>query len=88
MADEEIDGFAPGARPLCVYCSKPWTDDMIRVMNKTSLEHGYYGDVDNVQTYTHIDINCSSCKRPIYRKEVVAETDGYCFGWDIASKAK
>jgi hypothetical protein len=57
--------------PLCVWCSVPWTDDMLKVSAEAELEGGYYpGDavVDNIDAI--IDITCSTCKRLVYRKEV------------------
>jgi hypothetical protein len=63
------DGFAPGARPVCVFCSAPWTDDMIHVYD-IDARHGSgsydFGPVDQRAT---LDITCSTCKRLIYRKE-------------------
>lgn len=80
MANEDVDGFAPGARPICVYCNKPWSDDMISVMNMTEVENGYYpGDIDGVDVDTKIDITCDGCKRLIYRKEVRRHTSGLRF---------
>lgn len=62
-------GFAKDARPLCPFCSAPWTDDMIRVFD-VDAQHGYgsydFGPEDERAT---VDITCTSCKRLIYRKE-------------------
>lgn len=69
MGDPKVDGFAPGARPLCVFCNVPWTDDMIRVFEIDAM-HGYgsydFGKEDETAT---VDITCQSCGRLIYRKE-------------------
>ncbi len=68
-ADDDIDGFAPGARPICVFCNAPWTDKMIQVYD-VDARHGYgsydFGPEDQQAT---VDIRCSTCKRLIYRKE-------------------
>lgn len=65
----EVDGFAPGARPICVFCNAPWTDDMIRVYD-IDASHGEgsydFGPEDQRAT---VDIICGSCDRLIYRKE-------------------
>lgn len=71
MAENELDGFAPGARPICVFCNAPWTDDMLQVSAEIGLEDGYYGETylsgDGVAL---VDITCGSCKRLVYRKEI------------------
>ena len=72
-----MSGFEPGARPLCVFCSKPWTDGMIKIMAQSEVSTGYYGDPDGVDTIATIDITCESCDRLIYRKEVRGETMAY-----------
>ena len=57
--------------PLCVFCSAPWTDDMLAVFAEAELEHGYYeGDVSVDTIDMVIDVTCSSCNRLVYRKEV------------------
>lgn len=66
VLDEE--GFAVGARPLCPFCSKPWSAKMMGQFHDTQIENGYYGDVDGVKAT--IDITCDGCTRLIYRKEV------------------
>ncbi len=71
---DNLDGFAPGARPICVFCNAPWTDDMIRVLAESEVQSGYYGDVDEIETTATIDVTCAGCKRLIYRKEVVGST--------------
>jgi hypothetical protein len=68
--NDDIDGFAPGARPLCVFCSSPWTDDMIKTLHSTEVETGYYGTLEGVDLEELIDITCTSCNRLIYRKEI------------------
>jgi len=69
VSEEDIDGFAPGARPICVFCNAPWTDDMITVYDiDASHGPGSY-DVGPENQQATVDITCSTCKRLIYRKE-------------------
>lgn len=66
---EEIDGFAPGARPICVFCNAPWTDDMINI-HDIDARHGEGSyDFGPYNQRATLDITCESCKRLIYRKE-------------------
>lgn len=69
MTNEIAEGFQPGARPLCVFCSAPWTDEMI-LIEDIDAQHGEgsYGFGPENQRAT-LDITCSTCKRLIYRKE-------------------
>lgn len=57
--------------PLCVFCSAPWTDDMLHIYASADIELGYYeGEIDGVTTDIKIDVTCSSCDRLVYRKEI------------------
>jgi hypothetical protein len=56
--------------PLCVWCSAPWDDDMVKVFASTKVEQGWYGELEGVDLYVNIDVTCSKCKRLVYRKEV------------------
>lgn len=56
--------------PLCVFCSAPWTDDMLRVSAQCDTSTGYYGETDIDGVRMNLDVHCSSCKRLVYRKEV------------------
>lgn len=75
--EKETEGFAPGARPVCVFCNTPWSDDMIKTMHQTEVETGYYGDVEAVELREIIDITCHKCQRVIYRKEIAKHIPGY-----------
>ena len=74
MAAKKIDGFAPGARPICVFCNALWTDDMIRVLAESEVSTGYYGDLDGVNNMATISVICEGCKRLIYSKECRGDT--------------
>lgn len=57
--------------PLCVWCSAPWTDDMLKVYVTADLDWGYYpGDFTIEGADTVIDVTCSSCGKLVYRKEI------------------
>lgn len=75
MTDEpEKDEIPP---PLCVWCSAPWTDDMLKVSSQAEMETGYYDDKWVESIDTTIDVTCSTCKRLVYRKEVRSYHCGY-----------
>lgn len=69
MMAEDISGFSPGARPVCVFCNAPWTDDMIRVFDVDACHGEGSYDFGPENERATIDITCGSCKRLIYRKE-------------------
>ena len=56
--------------PLCVFCSAPWTDDMLKVSAEAEMEDGWYGERYLNHIDIVIDVTCSSCKRVVYRKEI------------------
>lgn len=72
-AQVDEDGFAVGARPLCPFCSKPWTAKMMDMFETCAITIGYYGDPEDV--HITIDIKCDGCDRVIYRKEVTEWPD-------------
>ena len=55
--------------PLCVFCSAPWTDGMLKVFAGASEEGDYYGGSYVTGISVEIDVTCSSCGRLVYRKE-------------------
>ena len=61
--------------PLCVWCSAPWTEDMMAVYACADVEEGYYGGVDRVAATVIIEVTCSSCKRVVYQKECCGNVD-------------
>lgn len=66
---KKTEGFQPGARPICVFCNAPWTDEMIRVYD-VDAQHGegsYDFGPENMEAT--LEIKCSSCDRLIYKKE-------------------
>lgn len=65
MADE--DKIPP---PLCVWCSKPWSDEMVAAQAEVDIEDGYYNEYHVRSADLTIDITCSACKRLVYRKEI------------------
>ena len=57
-------------KPLCVFCSAPWTDDMVKISAQAEIEWGYYPDDGSIQEIeVKVDIVCSSCGKLVYRKE-------------------
>lgn len=68
MTEPKADAPPP---PLCVFCSAPWTDEMLKVFAVATEYHGYYdGDIWVSRVDTTIDVTCGSCKRLVYRKEL------------------
>ena len=65
----QTNGFVKEARPLCPFCSKPWTDDMIRVFDVDASHGPDSYDFGPENERATVDITCSSCERLIYRKE-------------------
>lgn len=59
------DGPPP---PLCVWCSAPWTDDMMKVYADADISWGDYGGLDGIEVT--IDVTCSTCNRLVYQKHV------------------
>jgi hypothetical protein len=62
--------------PLCVYCSAPWTDAMVKVGAACELEDGHYGGSWVDRIVVNIEAHCESCTRLVYRKEVT-QRGGY-----------
>lgn len=68
MMGTNIEGFAPGARPICVFCNAPWTDEMVRVFDIDASHGAGSYDFGPENQHATIDITCSNCDRLIYRK--------------------
>jgi formate-dependent nitrite reductase cytochrome c552 subunit len=59
--------------PLCVWCSAPWCDEMVKAQADVEVEDGYYQGEYYVRSADIVlDITCSTCKRLVYRKEIRA----------------
>lgn len=57
--------------PLCVYCSAPWTSDMMHVYSEADEEFGYYPGEHCINGIdSTIEVTCSTCGRLVYKKEV------------------
>ena len=65
ILEREVNGWVKP--PLCVFCNAPWTDDMIEV--EASASAGCETCGSGSEPYGTITINCSSCKRLVYRKD-------------------
>lgn len=53
--------------PLCVFCSKPWTDTMIEIEANSSEgcdTCGWGGG-----SYGTVSIHCEHCKKLVYQKD-------------------
>ena len=63
--DWRLNGWV--VRPLCPFCSAPWTDDMIECEATSSggCDTCGFGET----TSGTIRINCHSCGRLIYQKD-------------------
>ena len=71
MSENDVDGFAPGARPICGFCNTPWTDEMVGLFAEADECHGYYPGEHSIEGIDAVvDITCASCQRLIYRKEL------------------
>lgn len=83
--ESENSGSSPGEAanpppPLCVWCSAPWTDGMVKVLADAEMYHGYYeGDISVERITASIEVICSSCNRLVYKKELgeVPHSGGY-----------
>jgi hypothetical protein len=55
-------------RPLCPFCSAPWTDDMIKVEDVSCSQGcdtcGYGGSASGT-----VKIHCEACEKLIYQKD-------------------
>lgn len=68
MTDKKKEPIPP---PLCVWCSAPWTDDMLQASAEAEMETGYYGESYLTgKGVVAINITCGSCKRLVYQKEI------------------
>lgn len=72
--EDEVDesGFNIAGRPLCPFCSQPWTARMMHMLDECAIQSGYYGDIEGVDLT--IDITCDGCERLIYRKEISVDS--------------
>ncbi len=66
MSRDETENKPPP--PLCVWCSAPWTDDMLEVYAECEWTSGDYGSIDGIDVT--IDVTCSTCNRLVYKKHV------------------
>ena len=62
-------GFVPGPKPLCPFCSEPWTDDMIRVFEIDAMHGEGSYDLGPEDERATAEISCGTCDRLIYRRQ-------------------
>ena len=53
---------------LCPYCNAPYTAEMLETLD--ICEGSYTPDCVGSKIIGKIDINCSKCKKLVYRKEI------------------
>jgi hypothetical protein len=73
--EDEMDDVENPPPPLCVYCNAPWTDKMLGVWAEADMEDGYYGDYYVRGITVVVDVDCSTCGRLVYRKEITTRNN-------------
>ena len=81
VKEKPVEGFQPGARPICVFCNAPWDDAMIRVYDVDAQHGGGSYDFGPENTEATVEIKCYACGRLIYKKEFRTD-EGY--GTDLS----
>lgn len=74
IEEADKDGFNAAGRPLCPFCSKPWTADMVSLLAEASTYGCPSGGYDLVGTAT-LKIACDGCGRLLYSREVSTDDE-------------
>lgn len=62
---ERVNGWVQ--KPLCVFCGKPWTDEMVEI--EADASEGCETCGHGGGAYGTVSITCSHCNRLVYLKE-------------------
>jgi hypothetical protein len=69
VADEKTE--TPEFKPLCIWCSAPWSDDNVQIEIEAEMD-GYESTGFYCTAEGTVSIVCHACKREMYRKEGVS----------------